>query len=422
MNTHITTVAEGLRVMTTEMPDAQSVSVNIFIGAGSRYETLPISGVSHYLEHMLFKGTPKRPTAMMVAEAIEAAGGRTNAFTSHEVTCFLAKVPYDQLPIALDVIADIVQHPLLAQEEVDRERQVIIEEIRRGHDSHGGWASELSHSALFGDQPLGWSIAGTEDTVRGISRQDLADYVGSWYVPNNCVVSVAGNCTHQQVLDLIGSHYSAKADLAVGTWSPASKPAPTQKVVVETRPISQANLSIVMLGMGRHDPDRYAFTVMTSLLGSGMSSRLFKEVRERRGLAYSVGCGAARYHDTGALYTSAGVAPEKLVEATKVIMGEYRKIVDETVSEEELTKARDFSAGSFRLGLEDTMSVARWTGDSLINTGEVLQVEDVVAKLKAITAADVQRVAKRIFVNNAVAVGVTSPQDDTEALLDALRN
>lgn len=422
MNTHITTLPEGLRVITTEMADAQSVSVNVFVGAGSRYEHRRINGVSHYLEHMLFKGTLKRPSALMVSEAIEAAGGRSNAFTGHEVTCYLAKVPFDQLPVALDVIADMVQHPLLAPEEVDRERQVIIEEIRRGHDSPGAWASELAQRALFGDQPLGWAIAGTEETVRGITREDLADYVGTWYVPNNCVVSVAGNTTHQQVLGLVEQHFRAAAAAHVGSYVRAAAPSPGPTVLVETRPISQANMSMAVLGMSRQDPDRYAFTVLANLLGSGMSSRLFKEVRERRGLAYSVGCGVVRFHDTGALYTSAGVAPEKLVEATKVIVAEFRKLVDEPVPEEELTKAKDYSAGTFRLGLEDTMSVARWTGDSLITMGRVQRVEDVVARLQAVTPEEIQRVAKRLFVDNAVGVGVTSPRDDTAALLDALRN
>ena len=191
---------------------------------------------------------------------------------------------------------------------------------------------------------------------------------------------------------------------------------------VDVRPISQANLSMALKGMGRQDPDRYAFTVMTSLLGSGMSSRLFREVRERRGLAYSVGCGIVRFHDTGALYTSAGVAPEKLVEATKVIWGEFRKLTEELVGAEELQKARDYATGSFRLGLEDTMSVARWTGDNLINTGEVQTVEDVVSRLKGVTAEDVQRVAKRLFIDPVTSVGITSPTDDSEALLDVLRN
>jgi predicted Zn-dependent peptidase len=305
---------------------------------------------------------------------------------------------------------------------VDRERQVIIEEIRRGHDSPGAWASELAQTSLFGDQPLGWAIAGTEDTVRGIARDDLAGYVATWYVPNNCVVSVAGNTTHGDVLRLVEQNFAASAVPALGGYTQALRPAEGANVAVDVRTISQANLSMALLGMSRLDPDRYAFSVMTNLLGSGMSSRLFKEVRERRGLAYSVGCGIVRFHDTGALYTSAGVAPEKLVEATKVIVDEFRKLVDERVSEEELTKARDYSAGSFRLGLEDTMSVARWTGDSLINTGELQQVEDVVARLKTITPEDIQRVARRVFVDNPAGVGVTSPQDDTQALLDVLRN
>ncbi len=191
MNTQTTTLTNGLRVVTTEMPGAQSASVNIFVGTGSRYESKRLNGVSHYLEHMLFKGTQKRPEAIMISEAIEGAGGRSNAFTAHEVTCYLAKVPYERADLAMDVIADMVQHSLLAPEEVERERKVVIEEIRRTWDHPGAWAGELAFRAAFGDQPLGWSIAGTEDSVRGLSRDDLAGYVARWYVPNNLVVSVA---------------------------------------------------------------------------------------------------------------------------------------------------------------------------------------------------------------------------------------
>ncbi len=207
MRTQISSLSNGLRVVTTEMPSSQSVSVNIFVGTGSRYESRQLSGASHYLEHVLFKGTEKRPQAIMISEAIEGAGGRSNAFTSHELTCYLAKVPYDKLPLALDVISDMLLHSLLDTEEVERERQVIIEEIRRTWDHPGSWAGELVYEALFGDQPLGWSIAGTEDTVKGISRQDLADYVATWYVPNNSVVSVAGNLKHEQVVELAEQAY-----------------------------------------------------------------------------------------------------------------------------------------------------------------------------------------------------------------------
>ena len=416
MDSHIATLSNGLRIATTEMPGAQSVSVNIFVGAGSRYEEKRINGISHFLEHMLFKGTHKRPQAIIISEAIEGAGGRSNAFTAHEETCYLAKVPFDQFALALDIISDMVNDPLLATEEVERERQVVIEEIRRTWDHPAAWAGELLSQAIFGDQPLGWDVAGTEETVRGISRQDMADYVDTWYVPNNIVVSVAGNVAHDQVLELAGSYFENRRPTELAKFKPAGPRVDSKPIVVETRAITQANLLMAVRGLSRTDPERYVLRIFSNLLGAGMSSRLFKEVRERRGLAYSVGCGTTLYQDIGVLTASAGVSPEKVVETTEVILGEFHKLVDEPVGEEELTKARDYSVGTFRLGLEDTMSVARWVGDSLITTGQVQDVEEVVSKLRAVTVSDLQRMARRLFVDNELSVALTGPNDETDRL------
>lgn len=416
MDTHIATLFNGLRVVTTEMPSAQSVSVNIFVGTGSRYEDRRISGISHYLEHMLFKGTEKRPQASMISEAIEGAGGRSNAWTSHEATCYLARVPFEKAALAIDVIADMINHSLYAEEEVERERKVVIEEIRRTWDNPAAWAGELLYQAVFGDQPLGWDVAGTEDTVNGISRQDLVDYVARWYVPNNMVVSVAGNIRHDEVLSLSESLFAERKAVEIGSLPPVKSRTTDRSIIVETRQITQANMAMAVRAFSRTDPDRYILTVLSNLLGAGMSSRLFKEVRERRGLAYSVGCSTARYQDAGLLAASAGVTPEHAVEAAEVIVGEFRKLVDEAVTEEEMTKSRDYSVGTFRLGLEDTMSVARWVGDNLISTGELQEVEDVVARMKAVTADDIQRVAQRLFVNNELSMAMTGPNDETEGL------
>jgi len=416
MNTQITTLGNGLRVVTTAMPGAQSASVNIFVGAGSRYESKRLNGVSHYLEHMLFKGTEKRPEAIMISEAIEGAGGRSNAFTAHEVTCYLAKVPYEKVDLAMDVIADMVQHSVLASDEAERERKVVIEEIRRTWDHPGAWAGELAFRAAFGDQPLGRSIAGTEDSVRGLSRDDLAGYVAEWYVPNNLVVSVAGNVEHQQVLDLVDRYVTPASARPIESYAGAEPRVASHPVIVETRSVTQANLVMVLRGPGRKDERRYIFTILSNLLGSGMSSRLFKEVRERRGLAYSVGCGVVRFQDVGALTASAGVSPENVVQTTEVMLGEFRKLAEESVGEEELTKARDYSVGNFRLGLEDSMSVARWVGESLTTAGEVYDVEDVVRRLRSITAADIQALAGELFVGNDLSIALTGPNDETERL------
>ncbi len=416
MNTKISSLPNGLRVVTTEMPAAQSVSVNIFVGTGSRYENKHTNGAAHYLEHMLFKGTNKRPTAMLISEAIEGAGGRTNAFTTHEVTCFLAKVPFEKSDLALDVISDMVLDALLDPEEVERERHVVIEEIRRSWDNPGAWAGELAYQAIFGDQPLGWDVAGTEDTVNGISRQDLVDYVSTWYVPNNEVVSVAGNVKHERVVELMEKAYANAKPHEVSTFQPVKPRGEGAPIKVETRKITQATLVMNLLAPGRKDPERYILTVLSNLLGSGMSSRLFKEVRERRGLAYSVGCGVSRFYDIGLMSASAGVSPEKVVETAKVILDEFQKLVDEPVGDEELTKARDYSVGSFRLGLEDTMSVARYAGDQLLALGEIKDVDFIAGQLAVVTSEDIQRMARRLFENNEVAMAMTGPNDETEAL------
>ncbi|MBI2887161.1 MAG: insulinase family protein [Chloroflexi bacterium] len=420
METTVTTLENGLRVATSEMPGAQSVSVNIFVAAGSRYEARRINGISHYLEHMLFKGTRRRPQAIIISEAIEGAGGRTNAFTSHEVICYLAKVPYEKVSLAQDILSDMVNDPLLAAEEVERERQVVIEEIRRTWDHPAAWAGELLYQAVFGDQPMGWAVAGTEESVRGISRQDLADYVETWYVPNNMVVSVAGNVRHDQVMELAVRYFQDRKPGELARYAPAGPRVASKPIIVETRQVTQANLNLAVRAPSRRDPDRYLLRVFSNLLGAGMSSRLFKEVRERRGLAYSVGCGTALYQDAGVLNASAGVSPEKVLEATRVIVGEFHKLVEEPVGEEELTKARDYSVGTFRLGLEDTMSVARWVGDELIATGQAQEVEGVVAKLRAVTAQDIQRMARRLFVDNELCASLTGPNDETEGLAEAL--
>ena len=416
MDVEISQSDNGLRVATATIPEAQSASVTIYVGTGSRYEEQRINGISHYLEHMLFKGTKQRPRADLIAEAIEGAGGRTNASTGQEVTSYVARVPYDKMGLALEVLADMVNEPLLEDEEVERERNVIYEEIKRSKDSPGAWVWRLLSLAVYGDQPMGWEIAGTQESVGNVSRQDLVQYMGAWYAPNNIVLSVAGRVSHQEVVKRADALFQERRPVPIGGYSPVGPRNDPSAVIVETRPISQANLAMGLRAFNRHDPDRYALTVLTNLLGRGMSSRLFREVRERRGLAYSVGCQATRYHDTGLFTAFAGVDPANVAEAARVIVGELKKLVDEPVATEELVKAQDYTIGNFRLDLEDTMSVARWVGSNLLTLGRVQEVEDVVECYRAVTVADLQRVAGRIFTPKEMSIALTGPNDETEAM------
>ena len=279
----------GLRVVTTPVPTAQSASVNVFVGVGSRAENPRTNGLSHYLEHMMFKGTERRPTAIHIAEAIEGAGGILNAYTSQEVTCYWNQVPFDKFSLAMDVLADMMRQALIAQEEVDRERTVVQQEIRRAYDQPSAWAGHLLSEATFGDQPLGWPVAGTVETVEELQRGDFMEHIGTWYVPKNIVLSVAGNVTHKEAVAEARKLYLGLEGKAPPADSLANEGIPQRNVIVEARDISQSNIGISLHAVSRTDPDRYPLMLLNAVLGRGMSSRLFKEVRERRGLAYSVG-------------------------------------------------------------------------------------------------------------------------------------
>jgi predicted Zn-dependent peptidase len=413
---HITTLANNLRVVTTPVPTAQSVSVNVFVGIGSRGEDRRTNGLSHYMEHMLFKGTPRRPDAIIVAEAIEGAGGVLNAYTSKELTCYWNQVPFDKLALAMDVLADMYRNAKLEQEEIDRERTVVQQEIRRSFDQPGAWASELLSRAVFGDQPIGWPIAGTLETIEAMRHDDFAQHVASYYVPSNTVLSVAGNTTHDEVVALAEQYFGDAPDHAVPPPPAAVEQFGDEQIVVEKREIAQCNIGIALHALPRKDPDRYPLQVLNTILGRGMSSRLFKEVRERRGLAYSVGSGVSRYNDIGTMSVSAGVTLDHLEEATTVIRDELFKLTTEPPGDDEITKARDFSTGNFRLGLESTMALAQRAGESLLMTGEIEQIEEVVDSINAVTPSDVTRVARRLFKPGAFAMSVVGPGGDADAL------
>ncbi len=417
----ISTLPNQLRVVTTPIPTAQSASVNVFVGVGSRAEEQRVNGVSHFMEHMLFKGTRRRPNATIIAGQIEGAGGVLNAYTTKELTCYWNQVPYEMLQLAMDVVADMVQNSLLEQVEVERERTVVQQEIRRTHDQPGAWVGELLSKAVYGDQPIGWSIAGTLEIVDGITQQDMRQHLDTWYVPNNMVLSVAGNVTHEQVLALAEKCWGKAEPREVPCVPPAAPELGAERLQFDRRDLAQANLAIGMRGIRREDPDRFALTILTNVLGRGMSSRLFREVREKRGLAYSVGASTARYMDTGAFSVSAGVSPENAVKAVRVIMAELRKLIEKPVGKAELSKARDYAAGSFRLGLESSMALAQRAGENLLMVRKIEPVQTIVDGLRSVTAEDVQRVAARIFREDNLALAAVGPELNLARLEAALR-
>lgn len=415
-NWTVDTLPNGLRVVVTPIPTAQSAAVSLWVGVGSRDESPATNGLSHYIEHMLFKGTERRPTAAMISEAIEGAGGGLNAFTTKEVTCYWNNVPYEHVDTGLDVLADMIQHSVMDPAEVERERTVVQQELRRGKDSPGNWVTELISDATYGDQPIGWPIGGTLDTVAAMQRDDFFTHMATYYHPRNAVLSVAGNVDAACIIDLAGKQFGGWTQAEPVARHAANAERPAEYIRLDEREIEQSNLMLAVLGMGRNDPDKYTLDIMNTALGRGMSSRLFTEVRERRGLAYSVGSGSSRYRDIGSVSVSAGVTREHQEEALEVIVAELNRLVTEPMGEEELKRTKDYAAGSFRLGLETPMSFAQRFGGQLLQDGEIEPPDVTVARLRAVTAEDIQRVATRLFRDAKFSLAVVGPSASPDRL------
>ncbi len=416
----ITTLPNGLRIVTTPMPTTQAVSVNIFVGVGSRSEPQRLNGVTHFLEHMVFKGTEKRPDAIMIAQEIEGAGGTLNAYTNKEFTCYWNIVPFDRFATALDVEADMLLCSRLEQEEIDRERTVVQQELKRNHDNPAAWAGRLIGTSVYGEQPSGWDVGGSVELVQEMHRPDFVEHIEAWYKPSNIVLSVAGNVTHDQVVRLAEPLFRDMRDGALPSVAPYDAAITGPRVACDTRDIDQCTLFLGLPIFGRDDPDRFALRIMNDVLGAGMSSRLFREVRERRGLAYSVSSGYGYLSDAGVFTISAGVNREKLSETIKVCIEEAEKLATETVPDDELRKAKDHNIGRFRLSLETAFSLGQRHGELLITKGEIETIEQVVDQVEAITADDVKRVARRLLDRaklHAAVVGPNLSESEVEAAM-----
>ncbi len=418
----IDVLPNGLRVVVTSIPHSQAAVLAAYVGVGSRDEARDTLGLSHYLEHMLFKGTESRPEPTAISAAIEGAGGSLNAFTSRELTCYWNRVPFDRLSLAMDVLTDSVRHSLLAESEIERERTVICSEIRRAHDQPGQRVGQLLTQATYGEQPLGWEIAGDLDSVDAIAREHLANHIETWYRPSNIVLSVAGNVEREQVVEYAERHWGAGWSAESSAAAPAREPAGAMMsddlAQIEVRNLEQCNLALALRSIHRLDPDRYTLNLMNEVLGGGMSSRLFTEIREKRGLAYSVGSHPSAFDDAGHLTIMAGVTDEHVLETVDVVFDELGKLVAEPVTDEEIERVREHAIGSFRLGLDAAASWCHRAGGMLLSNGFIEPVEETIAGYQSVTAADIQRVALRILREDNLAAAVVGPFDQQDALLE----
>ncbi|HSM37861.1 MAG TPA: pitrilysin family protein, partial [Candidatus Limnocylindrales bacterium] len=393
----------GLRVLTQEMPDARSVAIGLFVGVGSRHEQGAHAGLSHMLEHLVFKGTQRYPDPGELSEAVEGCGGSVNASTDRELTVYSAKVPAAAADRGLEVVSQLVLRPLLRQRDLAAEKPVIVDEIRMYEDSPSDHVFNLFDALLFGQHPLGREIAGTPGTVRRATRPGVIGHWRRWYEPGDLVLSVAGAISHGEVLRTAESWFAAGDEWLADIAAPPDPelapipptPAPAGAMRIAYRRLSQGNLCIGMPGVSRSDPDRWALDLLGALLGDGMSSRLFLELRERRSLAYDVSTFAASYADCGTFGVHAGFDPDQADRVVTAILDQLEQVVQDPVSQPELERAQAYTRGRLELRMEDTGAVAAWlgTGESLLP--RILSVEEVLEHLEAVTADDLLRVARR---------------------------
>jgi len=415
-----TVLDNGLRIITATMPQTQAVSVVILVGTGSRYEIAAQSGISHFVEHMLFKGTQRRPSGLDIARAIEGLGGYLNASTDKELTQYWTRVPRPHFAEALDVLADLFLHSRFEPAEIDRERQVIVEEIISLFDSPADWVHQLTVELLYGDHPLGRDIAGTVETVSQIQRSDMLAYTVTQYVPNNLVIAVAGNLEPQEAVAAIEQHFGDLVPGPVQPCLPAKDEQAVPRLHVQFKETEQANLCLGVPALPYDHPDRYALRVLNVILGEGMSSRLFQQVREKRGLAYAIGSYLNSYQDVGDLVAFASVELERVPETVRVILDEWRKIATEPVADEELIRAKEYTKGRFLLGMEDSHSVAAWIGIQEIRHEQVQTPEEAVACIEAVTREDVQRLAAQLFQPAKLNLAVIGPYKGAERFRELL--
>lgn len=392
------TLDNGLRVITAPMKGTKTVTVLVMVGTGSKYETKNVNGISHFLEHMFFKGTKKRPNTLAISESLDSVGGVFNAFTGEEYTGYYAKVDMSHLDLALDVISDMYLNSKFASVEIEREKGVIVGEINMCKDMPMEYVWIIFNELLYGDQPAGWSIAGTEKVVRGFNRKHFVNYLNSHYTAKNTIVCVAGAIDSSNVEKKVKEYFTKMREDGhlepVKTVERQSKP----EIITINKKTDQTHLVCGVRAYDRFHKDKYALKLLATILGGNMSSRLFLNLRERNGLGYYVRTEVDTANDVGVLVTSTGVDNSKVEKAVKIILDEYKKIKNKKVSEQELKNAKEYIKGKTLIGLEASDAMANFACAQELLSGEILTTEEIFAKINKVTVSDIQRVARDIFV------------------------
>ncbi len=415
-----TKLDNGLRIVTHDMSERESVAIGLWVGAGGRYEEDRVKGAAHFLEHMAFKGSAKY-SCEQVKELIEGVGGSVNAFTSEEQTCFYAKIPSKHITRTFDILSDIVFSPAILPKEVAKESTVIVEEIKMYHDLPQYYVMDLLDELMWPNHPLGKSLAGSPETVSKMSSEDLKSFHKQHYNPANIVISAAGKIGHSLLVEMAQKKFKK---LPVGTTSTFIKADNSQskpRIKIFKKTTEQMHLALGMLSLENDHPDKYTLNLLNIIMGGNMSSRLFDEVREKRGLAYSIGSAAKYLKDTGMFMIRAGVDNAKLLEAVEVILQELTKVKRSGVTVDEFQRAKDFYLGQVLLALEDTMDHMLWIGESTLTRDRMRTMDDIIKLVKKVRIEDIQRVAKVILDERHYNFSVVGPvKDDQEKRLNKL--
>lgn len=409
----LTTLPNGTRVITSHMPGIDSLALGFYAGVGSRYESAAEAGHSHFLEHMLFKGSAKR-SARAISQAVEGRGGNMNAFTNYETTVYYAVVPSDSGALALDVLGDMYLAPKLASVEVAKECRVIIEELNMYHDQPDSHVYDLAQQTLWHKHPLGAPIIGTLDSLQATTADTLRAFHQRHYTAASTVIAAAGNIDHDRFVAMCAPYAERlpSAKPASGGFKPARVSTPTKRLIADLRETEQVQAVISFRAFGFKDPRYSAFTLLNVLLGGSMSSRLFQTVREKHGLAYSISSGISPYRDAGCIQIGAGLDCTRSVKAIALIMAELKKLRTTPVGKAEFNRARDYMLGGLRLSLESSRSQMSWIGSRLLLQDKFAHPDDVIAKLKAVTLDDVRALADDLFAPDSATLALVMPRDN----------
>ena len=405
-----TVLDSGATVVTEHMSEVRSVSVGFWFDVGSRDEPSELAGTSHFLEHLLFKGTPSR-SAKDIANAFDAVGGDVNAFTGKEYTCYYSRVLDDDLPMAFEVLSDMITSSVIDPKEFDSERKVILEEIAMHEDAPDELVHDLFYRFLWAGHPLGRPVLGFNETVGAVTRDQVAEYWKRRYGPHNLVVAAAGHVDHHDLatrVDALFEHSDGSKH-----ERPDARPDPRAGVKVYKRPTEQAHIVLGTEGLPRNHPDRHALTVLDTTLGGGMSSRLFQEIREKRGLAYSVYSYRSLFADTGSFAIYAGTTPQNANEVLEIIHTEIQKVLSEGITDAELERAKGHVKGALVLSSEDPGSRMNRLGRQQLTTGEITSIDELIARFEAIQMSDIERVAKAVLGRDGFQITVVGPFEES---------